>query len=306
LFGILAVRFDLGQAASQMGHASLSLVVAALTVLLAANMLVAFRWHLILSFASTSPGPVALLKIVFVGLFFNQVLPTGVGGDAVRAWRCSKLGIGLGATIRSILLDRAWGYTVLVILYIIVLPSLLQVLPRSQERSGVVAVLAAAIAALLALVSLDYLPPPLLRLRVIAPLAELSREGRRLLMYPGRCGAVLCLSILTIGLTVVAFKFIGDAMGSRLSLGTWAMVVPPVALIQLLPVSLAGWGIREAALVVALGTFGVPAEAALGISILLGLCVILTALPGGLIWLTNWDLSQPCVMSALRSFTADE
>jgi uncharacterized membrane protein YbhN (UPF0104 family) len=270
LLAILAARFDLGQAASLMGHASLPLLAATLTALLTANLLVALRWHLILSFASPSPGPVALLRIVFVGLFFNQVLPTGVGGDAVRAWRCSKLGIGLGATVRSILLDRAWGYTVVVTLFIAVLPSLFQVLPQARERAGVVAVLVAAIPALLALVSLDCLPRPLLRLRLVAPLAELSRDGRRLLMHPGRCGVVLGLSILTIGLTVVAFKFIGDSIDSQVSLGVWAMVVPPVTLIQLLPVSLAGWGVREMTLVAVLGSFGVPAEAALAISILLG------------------------------------
>jgi uncharacterized membrane protein YbhN (UPF0104 family) len=301
LFGILATRFDLSQAADLMGHAALPLVMATLTVFLAANMVVALRWHLILSFASPSPGPVALLKIVFVGLFFSQVLPTGVGGDAVRAWRCSKLGIGLGATIRSILLDRAWGCAVLVILYIAVLPGLLQVLPQAQERAGVVAVLAAAIAALLTLVSLDYLPRPLLGLRAIAPLAELSREGRRLFMHPGLCGAVLGLSILTIGLTVVTFKFIGDSIGSRLSLGIWAMVVPPITLIQLLPLSLAGWGVREAALVVALGSFGVQPEAALAISILLGLCAILAGLPGGLIWLSGWDIARPQLPPAART-----
>jgi len=71
------------------------------------------------------------------------------------------------------------------------------------------------------------------------------------------------------------------------------MVVPPVTLIQLLPVSLAGWGVRETALVVALGAFGVPAEAALATSILLGLCMILAGLPGGLIWLVGWDIARP-------------
>jgi uncharacterized protein (TIRG00374 family) len=191
---ILAARFDLGRAGNLMGHASLPRLAAALTALLAANALVALRWQLILSFASPSPGPAALLKIVFVGLFFNQVLPTGVGGDAVRAWRCSKLGVGLGAAVKSILLDRAWGYAVLVILYIAVLPSLLQALPEARERAGVVAVLAAAVAVLLALVSLDCLPQPLLRLRMIAPFVELSREGRHPFMYPRRCGAALALS----------------------------------------------------------------------------------------------------------------
>jgi Lysylphosphatidylglycerol synthase TM region len=51
--------------------------------LLMAHFVVALRWHLILA-AETPSGPAVLLKIVWVGLFFNQVLPTGVGGDAVR------------------------------------------------------------------------------------------------------------------------------------------------------------------------------------------------------------------------------
>ncbi len=71
------------------------------------------------------------------------------------------------------------------------------------------------------------------------------------------------------------------------------MIVPPVTLIQLLPVSLAGWGVREVVLVVALAPFGVPPEAALAISVLFGLCLVVIGLPGGLIWLVDWDIARP-------------
>jgi uncharacterized membrane protein YbhN (UPF0104 family) len=289
----LATRVDLGRAAEIMGQASLPLLAATLVALLAANLVVALRWHVILSTEAPSPGPGTLLKIVFVGLFFNQVLPTGVGGDAVRAWRCRKLGIGFGAAIRSILLDRACGYLVLVVVYIASLPSLLHILPEARQRCGVVAVLGASLLGLLALLLLDCLPRPMLRLRVIAPLAELSRASRRLFTHPRRCGAVLGLSAFTIGLTIFAFKLVADGVGSRLSLGSWIMIVPPVTLIQLLPISLAGWGVRELVLVVALASFGVPAEAALATSVLLGLCLIVIGLPGGLIWLADWDIARP-------------
>jgi hypothetical protein len=285
------MRFDLGEAGELISHANLPLIAATLLVFLIANFVVGWRWHFILSAEAPSPGSATLLKIVFVGLFFNQVLPTGVGGDAVRAWRCSRVGISLGAAIRSILLDRACGYLVLVVLYAMALPKLLHILPDARERNAVLAVLAVALLGLLALVSLDRLPRPILRLRLMAPFAELSRAGRRLFTNPGQCSTVLGLSVITIALTVLAFKFVGDAIGSRLSLGSWMMVVPPVTLIQLLPVSLAGWGVREAALVVALGSFGVPAEAALAISVLLGLCSIVVGLPGGLIWLADWDIA---------------
>jgi uncharacterized membrane protein YbhN (UPF0104 family) len=258
---------------------------------LLANLLVAFRWHVILAAETKSPGPSTLLKIVFVGLFFNQVLPTGVGGDAVRAWRCSRVGIGVGAAISSILLDRACGYLVLLVLYVLGLPGLLKILPDPQQRGAVLAVLVIGLLGLVALVSLDRLPRPILRLRLMTPFAELSRASRRLFTDPGRCGAALGFSIITIALSVFALKLVGDAVGSPLPLGSWMMIVPPVTLLQLVPISLAGWGVREAALVVALGWFGVRAEAALAISVLVGLCLILVGLPGGLIWLADWDIA---------------
>jgi glycosyltransferase 2 family protein len=292
LLWVLAARFDLGRAAQLIRGAELPAIAATLVMLSVANLVAACRWQLILSAEATSPGRLTLLKVVLVGLFFNQVLPTGVGGDAVRVWRCSRLGIGLGAAIRSILLDRACGYLVLVVLYIAGLPALLQLLPDARERGAVLAVLAVGVLGLLALVSLDRLPRAILRLRLIAPFAELSRASRRLFMDPVRCGAALGYSIITIALTILAFKFVGDAVGGRLSLGSWIMIVPPVTLIQLLPVSLAGWGVREMVLVVALGLFGIPAEVALATSLLFGLCLILVGLPGGVIWLTGWDIAS--------------
>ena len=300
LLWALAARIDVSRALGIIGHAPLPLLAATLAALLAGAPVVALRWHIILSAEAPSPGIGALLKIVLVGMFFNQVLPTGVGGDAVRAWRCRKLGIGLGAAVRSILLDRACGYAMLVVVYAASLPSLLHVLPDARQRGGVVAVLVVAVFGLLGLLLLDQLPWPLLRHRLIAPLAELSRESRSLLTHPRRCGAVLGLSACALGLTILAFEFVGDSAGSRLPLENWVIVVPPVTLIQLLPVSLAGWGVREVVLVVALAAFGVPAEAALATSVLFGLGLAVAGLPGGLIWLADWDIARSGEPEAAR------
>ena len=76
----------------------------------------------------------------------------------------------------------------------------------------------------------DCLPVAMLRLRVVAPLAELSRESRRLFTHPRRCGAVLGLSTLTIGLTILAFKLVANSVGSRLPLTNWITIVPSVTL----------------------------------------------------------------------------
>jgi glycosyltransferase 2 family protein len=291
LLWALLARVDLSHVKEVVVQASLPLLAAGATALLATSPFSALRWHVVLAAETSSPGPWPLLKIVLVGLFFNQVLPTGVGGDAVRAWRCHRLGVGAGAAIRSILLDRVSGYFVMVVLFAAGLPTLLQILPDARQRYGVVALLGAALCGLLALFLIDYLPRWLLHFRLVAELAALSREGRRLFARPARCGAVLSLAAATVGLSILASMLVGKGLGVELSFVTWVVIVPPVTLIQLVPVSLAGWGLRELGFVVVLAGFGIPAEAALAASLSLGLCMIIIGLPGGLLWLTGWDIA---------------
>ena len=99
------------------------------------------------------------------------------------------------------------------------------------------------------------------------------------------------MAAATVGLTIVAFMLVAGSLGVDLSFGSWVVIAPPVILIQLVPVSLAGWGVRELGFVVVLAGFGVPAEAALAASLLFGLCMIVVGLPGGLLWLTEWDIA---------------
>jgi hypothetical protein len=89
------------------------------------------------------------------------------------------------------------------------------------QKVAVVAVLAASLLGFVALLLLDCLPQFLLRLGLVAPLAALSRETRRLFMEPSRSLAVLALSAVTIGFTILGFKLVSDGVGSHLPLGNW-------------------------------------------------------------------------------------
>ena len=297
LLWALSTRVDLSHVKEVVDHVSLPLLAAGAAALLATSPFAALRWHIVLAAGTTSPGPWTLLKIVLVGLFFNQVLPSGVGGDAVRAWRCHRLGIGVAAAIRSLVLDRVSGYVVMVVLFAAGLPVLLHILPDLRQRYGVVLLLGAALCGLLALFLIDYLPGGLLRFRLVAELAGLSREGRRLFGRPARAGALTGFSVATVGLTIVASMLVAESLGVDLSFFRWVVIIPPVTLIQLVPVSLAGWGVRELGFVVVLAGFGIPAEAALAASLLFGMCMIVVGLPGGLLWLTGWDIASPTAAS---------
>jgi glycosyltransferase 2 family protein len=289
LLWALAARVDLAGAGHMLAQVSARPLVSGVLALAAVGFVSAWRWQLILAAETPSPGAGALAKIVFVGLFFNQVLPSGIGGDAVRVLRCRRLGIGLASAIRSILIDRASGYAMFVLLYAITLPALLHVLPDPRQRIGALAMFAGAVAGAAGLIAFDRLPGRLLRLPGLGQIAALAQAIRRTLGRPRRAAAVFALSAVAVGLNICIYKVLGDSLGHPLPLSDWAVVVPPVTLIQLFPIALAGWGVREVAVVVALAGFGVPAEAALAISLLFGLAQIVVSLPGGLVWLADWD-----------------
>ena len=151
LLWLLASRFDFEHALEMVGRVSPVLLAVALMAMVASVLVTAVRWQMILAAEGPPPPLGSLTRLLFIGLFFNQVLPTGVGGDAVRAWRCYRLGIPLGAAVRSVLLDRASGFIVMVAIYAASLPALLRALPDPGAQASIVAVLGVALAGLLAL-----------------------------------------------------------------------------------------------------------------------------------------------------------
>jgi uncharacterized protein (TIRG00374 family) len=278
---------DIANALTRLNLATLGLAVFVLALTIPIN---AARWHYILSASGYSPGTAKLAKIVLVGLFFNQVLPSGIGGDAVRAWRCHLLGIPVGQAVRSILLDRAMGFASILFAYAVGLPTLLSMIADGVQQGGFLIILFIAVGGLAALFCLDFLPDFLLRMKFLSFLASISIEARRLVSDPRRFAVIFSLALLGTAINIWAYQRIALSIGADLSFVDWVLIVPPVTLVQLLPISLAGWGIREAALVVVLSVFHTPSEIALPIALLFGACQVLIALPGGLVWVTGWDL----------------
>ena len=69
---------------------------------------------------------------------------------------------------------------------------------------------------------------------------------------------------------------------------TWMnllLTIPLVIFFMALPISIAGWGVREGVMVLGLGYLGVSAEEALALSIVFGLSTLIVSIPGSAIWL---------------------
>ena len=81
---------------------------------------------------------------------------------------------------------------------------------------------------------------------------------------------------------VLALFALARAIGVNLDFLATAAVALPALLIATMPIALAGWGVREGAVIVGYGLFGVAPAPALAVSIAFGLAMLAASLPGGL------------------------
>lgn len=243
------------------------------------------RWMIAIEASRNRVSFKIALQIVLIGHFFNQTLPSSVGGDAVRVWCAYRAGLGAGDAARTVILDRAISLVGLLLLAGAGLPWLFGIVTDQAARLAITAVIAGGICGFLIFLALPELPPPLLRWRITHALVKLAILGRRLTFAPRYVMPILALAVVGF----VIFVFIVYWLAAALHLGVrftdCLLLVPPVLLISVIPVSIAGWGVREGAMVVAFGFINVPPSAAFAISVLFGLTIAAASLPGAVLWL---------------------
>src|SRR6266850_2958414 len=108
----LASRFDI---------ASLGWIGLAITANFLQIFLGALRWRVISADCGAPLATTQAFRFNLIGTFFNQTLPSSIGGDAVRLWLVARGGAGWRAATYSIFVDRAIG---LIALAIVVVASL--------------------------------------------------------------------------------------------------------------------------------------------------------------------------------------
>jgi len=247
----------------------------------------ALRWRAVMIAIDESVSAAVAFRFAYIGGFFNQTLPSAVGGDAVRGYLAYKSGIKLGAAVNGVLLDRIATVLALVMLVAVMTPLAASGLEGAAWFArGVVVVLVLAVGGTIAIMLLDRLPERLSRFRLIAALSVLAVDARRVLLHPLHGALVLAFALLGhVNLSMLVYA-LARGLDVDLSPADCLLLFPPVLLVQTLPISLAGWGVREGAVVALFALAGVSGESALAISILYGIVLALTSLPGAVLWLS--------------------
>ncbi len=280
LLAWLLASVDLREMAQLAAAGQVLWLVAAAGSLLLGMFLQAVRLHILIrrftqSFATS-------MKVFLVGMLFNNVLPSGVGGDAVRLMYLGRMREGgWAAPLGLLLLHRTSGLVVL-----LVAAGVAATTGWSSVAEGLVwrpsrlwIWIACAGVAVVGIVVVLVRDPFRSRLRsamkrVRTAIGELGAAD---------WGGLLVFTVGFHGLRLLAFVLGVEALGSTVGVAQGILVLAAAAAVALLPVSVGGLGLVEGSIALSLTAFGVPAAAATGVALLNRLVLLLVAALGGVV-----------------------
>jgi uncharacterized membrane protein YbhN (UPF0104 family) len=269
LAGVIALA-DPARVLAQLRQAHPGWLAAGLAAAIASNVVSALRWRALARWLGAEVSARDAMRWYFQAIGLNALLPGAVvGGDVYRAVVLRRAGQATAASSWSVLLDRLSGLWMLCAIGGLGAALCASVLaPWLRLPVGVFTALT--LVGTLLWLALPWALPRLLRQGGkgwLAPLAAASARddfGAQLRWQALASAAVQVLS-------AAALAAGGLALGVHLSPAAWAWAMAPVFLMAALPVSVGGWGTREAAAVAALAPFGVAAPAAVGVGVIYGL-----------------------------------
>ncbi len=243
------------------------------------------RWVLVQGALSQPLSFFLSAKIHFLSLFFNQTLPSTIGGDAIRVTYGYRNGLALNTAVKGVLIDRLSALLALILMSGATLPLLYDAIGNHAFADIVTVIVAIALVGAMALVALRVLPQGPKNWPGLRQAASLSDAIWSILLQPARAGLVTLISLVVhVGLGLIVY-YLAWLLGTGVDPLICLTLYPPVILVSMAPISIAGWGVRESAMVAAFTLVGMNQADALAISVLFGAIAVASGLLGALIWL---------------------
>ena len=300
VIAFLLWSIDLEQTIEIIRSSSWGYVLSAFAIFLGTTWLMAWRWSALLDAKGIHEPFSWLLKMYFVSYAAGQVLPTAVGGDAVRIIEHSRRRPDARATAAAaVFMERVLGSAATLVLVAV---GLAVAVGRYDDVRFLVVIEVVFVAAMVVLglllfsrrlgLTLERRLFPLGRkVKLEKPLQSLYWAMHEYRLAPGTLAAVLGVSIVAQLLRVIAIWLCGEAVGADVSPVIYVILGPLLFLVQMVPFTLNGIGLREAFFVVFLGRFGVPEDVAFAAGFLFYAVTIATCIPGAVILL--WRSVRP-------------
>jgi glycosyltransferase 2 family protein len=279
-------KVNLSDLVSRINIASLGWIGMAIALTFLQIFVGVLRWREIGAECGAPLATKQAMRFNLIGTFFNQTLPSSIGGDAVRLWLVARSGAGWRAATYSIFVDRAIGLIALAILVVASLPWSYRLITDPNGRSALLLVDFAALAGGVGFLVLGRLPWPWLkRWWATHHLHACSVIANRVIFSRKRGSKIAVLSLLVHVLAVVIAWCVVQSIAAPVVFSQIFQLVPPVMLITMLPISIAGWGVREATMGLAFGYAGLMTNEGVNVSLLFGAVSFMVGAFGGLVWI---------------------
>jgi uncharacterized membrane protein YbhN (UPF0104 family) len=267
-------------------------ILVAIVITLIQVVLGALRWREVSALCNAPLTDLQAFRYNMIGSFFNQTLPSSIGGDAVRLWLIGRTGAGWRAASYSILTDRAVGFIALALIIVASLPWSYGMIADDKGRLALVLVDAAALAAGIGFLVCGYLPARWMKALWPTRHVHACSVIANKVIFSKATGAKIAVLSLTIHVLAVVIAWCAvRAIDAPASFEQLFMLTPPIMLITMLPISIAGWGVREATMMIAFGYAGlVPADGTV-VSILFGAVFFVVGAMGGVVWILSAEKS---------------
>jgi len=294
LIYILTAKVSLQEIGRSLAGLNLAWVALAFSLHIFGLLISAYRWQILARAQGDEVPLLYLAKSYLVGTFFNNFLPTRFGGDVVRIWDGSKYSQSILKSSAIVVVERATG---LVVLFLF---ALLASLFRLDMASRIPVIWVSLLVGLGGLfLAAFFLSPPAGRLiRRIPDRGFVARLKAKVLSFreiilayrhrPALFRMALAWALL-LQLNVILYYFlIGRAFNLRVGFLDYFIFIPIVLLIQTIPVTIGGLGLREGAYIAVFLYYGVAAQMAVSFSLVADLAVgLLVGLIGGIVYVTR-------------------
>ena len=288
VLGILFWKIGLGQTLDVLRQADVRYLLAAFLLFVLSLVIRAYRWLILVRSLDPSVSFGRLLRLYFIGQFFNAFLPSSFGGDVVRALELTQ-DTDTSAAIGTVLLDRMTGLLVLFVMGLAALP-----FNAARMEPWLVGLLLGVAGGGLVVGALVLEGQFLQRLTGWLPTSlSLAGQGPLAKVYAAVTGCgwravtgAFGVSVLFNLINVVINWLCGRAVGAGVGLGYFFAVTPLLSVSGLIP-SIGGWGVREAMSTALFSPTGAGANVAAALGLALGIVTLAAGLVGGCIYLVE-------------------
>lgn len=281
---VIATSIEFGQLDRYWNPVVLVYIGSAGLVLVGAQVVSALRWRILLG--EDDIRWTYLARLYLIGTFFSSFLPTTVGSDAMRTGALAREGVSLRRSVASVLLDRILGLAGMIPLFaagsVMITADPSNVLGRfTFDVSAGRVMVGLAVAVIIGSGALIHF-----RRRLWDKIVKWGDEFRDLAGSGSRMLVAFGLGVVVQGMNVAAWAVLVPITGLDIGWGVLLFAVPVVSFGAMLPVSVAGLGIREGIWILLLGG-GFAIADVVAFSLLFFIAFSLAGVVGGILYVRS-------------------